>query len=102
LTFNEARQLYPELGVLALAIFSSILMVGWMRFRGHGWRSGGEMATAMIVPALALCGLFWLHLIGSGLLCGFYFAVMIPAMVIAMLVRRSEYGGAPMPARMTT
>ena len=56
----------------------------------------------MIVPALALCGLFWLHLIGSGLLCGFYFAVMIPAMVIAMLVRWSEYGGAPMPARMTT
>lgn len=102
LTFDEAQQRYPELGVLALAVFSSILMVSWMRFRGHGWRSGGEMAAAMIVPALALCGLFWLHLVGGGLLCGIYCAVMIPAMVIAMLVRRSEYGGAPMPAHMTT
>jgi hypothetical protein len=47
LTFDEARQLYPELGVLALAIFSSILVVGLMRFRGHGWRDGGGASTAL-------------------------------------------------------
>src|ERR671916_598164 len=28
-------------------------MVGWMRFRGHSWRDGGEMTAAMLVPMLA-------------------------------------------------
>lgn len=29
-------------------------MTLWMRHRGHGWLSVGEMAAAMFVPYLAL------------------------------------------------
>ena len=40
-------------------------MVAWMRHRGHSWRLGTEMAVAMIVPAVALVCLYWLHGIGK-------------------------------------
>jgi hypothetical protein len=74
-------------------------MVAWMHHRGHGWRLGGEMAAAMLLPALALIGLFWLHAIGAEPLCGVYCAAMLPAMVAAMLLRRSEYGGGAIAAQ---
>jgi hypothetical protein len=102
LTWEEARLRYPELCLLTIGIVMSVPMVAWMRYRGHGWRSGGEMTAAMVVPALALIGLFWLHVIGSEPLCGVYCIVMIPAMVGAMLVRRSEYGGSTSVAPMAT
>jgi flagellar biosynthetic protein FliP len=99
LTWEEARLRYPEACLLTIGVVMSVPMVAWMRHRGHGWRSGGEMAVAMVAPALALIGLFWLHVLDSEPLCGVYCAVMIPAMVAAMLLRRGEYGllTAPVP-----
>ena len=70
-------------------------MVVWMRHRGHSWSRGVEMTGAMIVPAVALIGLLWLHVVSEAPLCGIYCLVMIPAMLITMLWRRSEYTSAP-------
>lgn len=92
LTWDEARLRYPELCVLTIAVVMSIPMAAWMRHRGHGWQSGGEIAAAMILPALALICLFWLHIVGKEPLCGVYCALMLPAMVVAMLLRRADYG----------
>jgi hypothetical protein len=100
LTWEEARLRYPELCLLTIAVVMSVPMVAWMRHRGHGWQSGGEMAAAMVVPALALIGLFWLRVVGKDPLCGVYCAVMVPAMVAAMLLRRGEYGGSAGSAAM--
>ena len=36
-----------------MGAFMAAPMVGWMRFRGHSWRDGGEMTAAMLVPMLA-------------------------------------------------
>jgi flagellar biosynthetic protein FliP len=93
LTWDEARLRYPAACLLVIAAIMSAPMVAWMRHRGHGWQSGAEMTAAMLVPALALIGLFWWHVIGRDPLCGVYCAVMVPAMVAAMLLRRQEYGG---------
>jgi len=100
LTWEEARLRYPALCLLTIAVVMSVPMVAWMRHRGHGWRLGGEMAAAMVLPALALIGLFWLHAIGTDPLCGAYCVTMIPAMLAAMLLRRGEYGGSARPGAM--
>jgi flagellar biosynthetic protein FliP len=102
LTWDEARLRYPAACLLTIGVVMSVPMVAWMRHRGHGWQSGGEMAAAMVLPALALIGLFWLDAIGSEPLCGLYCAVMLPAMVAAMLLRRGEYGGSPTPVPMAS
>ena len=36
-----------------MGAFMAAPMVGWMRFRGHSWRDGGEMTAAMLVPMVA-------------------------------------------------
>jgi hypothetical protein len=98
LTWEEARLRYPEACLLTIGLVMSAPMVAWMRHRGHAWQRGGEMTAAMLVPALALIGLLWLHGIGKDPLCGVYCLVMLPAMVAAMLLRRDEYGGSPASA----
>lgn len=91
LTWDEARLRYPELCLLTIALIMSVPMVAWMRHRGHGWNNGAEMTAAMVLPAAALIGLFWLHMLTSGPLCGLYCILMFPAMLAAMLYRRGEY-----------
>jgi hypothetical protein len=49
-----------------LAFNMTLPMVLRMRHRGHSWERGGEMAAAMVVPALALLVLFWLGVIPEG------------------------------------
>ncbi len=59
------------------------------------------MAAAMFVPAIPLLCLLWLHVITSGPVCALYCGLMIPAMVVVMLYRRTEYTGRPAPAPTT-
>jgi hypothetical protein len=63
----------------------------WMRYRGHGWAPIGEMSLAMFVPVAVLIGPFWAGVLSGGALLGGMHVLMLPAMVIAMLVRREEY-----------
>ena len=70
----------------------TIAMVAWMRFRGHAWQPCVEMGASMVLPTLGT-----LALLGSGILEGagplmiVLHAVMLPAMLVAMLLRRDEY-----------
>jgi len=37
-----------------MGVSMSVPMVAWMRYRGHSWSDGGEMAAAMLLPMFAL------------------------------------------------
>jgi hypothetical protein len=80
--------------IVEMAVWMTVPMVAWMRFRGHAWRICAEMAAAMLVPAAGA-----LVLLGTGALTDEETLVMaehtlmFPAMLIAMLLRRDEYTG---------
>lgn len=88
----EAMRQHAVLFVVLQAMGMTLAMVGWMRHRGHTWRSCSEMSAAMVVPAIPL---ILLRLVGtiSGPICGAYCALSIMAMVLVMLYRRSDYSG---------
>jgi hypothetical protein len=85
---------YPELLALEMAFDMSLGMVAWMRHRSHGWTSTLEMAGAMFAPAIALFPLLWLGVIGGDALLVLEHLAMFPLMLLVMLRRRAEYGGA--------
>ena len=66
-------------------------MVLWMRYRGHRWQRGGEMAAAMNLPVLPLLLMYWLGPIPSQGVLGLQMMLMLPAMLAAMLYRKEEY-----------
>jgi hypothetical protein len=79
------------LAAFAMAFNMTVPMVLWMRYRGHSWERGGEMATAMNLPLLPLLLLYSLDLIPAPAVLGLQMMLMIPAMVLAMLYRKEEY-----------
>jgi flagellar biosynthetic protein FliP len=82
----------PELYPLLMAVSMTVPMVVWMHFRGHPRRASAEMAAAMVVPTLVLTPLVWLDIMSGKTLFGLEHVLMLPAMLAAMLYRRSEYG----------
>ena len=80
--------------LIEMAISMTVPMVAWMRVRGHGWRASNEMAAAMLIPAAGA-----LALLGTGVLTDadtllmLEHVVMLPAMLVAMILRRDEYTG---------
>jgi hypothetical protein len=81
----------PEPMALVMATDMTVAMSVWMRYRGHGWPSIVEMGAAMYLPFLVLFVPLWAGLISDhGLMVGGH-ALMLPAMVVAMLLRRDEY-----------
>jgi hypothetical protein len=36
---SELREDAPALSLLGMAVVMTVPMVGWMRYRGHGWQS---------------------------------------------------------------
>ena len=65
---SAARSLTPGaisvvLAAFAMAFNMTVPMVLWMRYRGHSWERGGEMAAAMNLPLLPLLVLYTLDLI---------------------------------------
>ena len=90
-TITEARLGYPELTVLVMGVNMTVPMVAWMRHRGHGWRSSAEMGVVMFAPAIPVIALLRFDVIGFAAVCGLYCAVMMAAMLVLMLYRRSEY-----------
>lgn len=66
-------------------------MAAWMLVRRHRWREISEMAAAMTLPYLVLLTTFWWGaLSGDAVLHGGHL-LMVPAMVVAMVVRRDAY-----------
>ncbi|MGZ6678639.1 MAG: hypothetical protein ACXVFK_00265 [Solirubrobacteraceae bacterium] len=87
----HVRSSAPEVVALVMALNMTVGMTVWMRHRGHSWARVGDMAAAMFLPAVAAIVLFWCAVIHSGSIFGLEHAAMLPAMIAAMLLHRSEY-----------
>jgi hypothetical protein len=89
--FAAAWRDHVALAAFAMAFNMTVPMVVWMRYRGHSWERGGEMAAAMNLPLLPLLLLSWLGAIPWRGVLAMQMMLMIPAMVLAMLYRKDEY-----------
>ena len=87
---SEARREYAVAWVVVMAFDMTIPMVAVMLYRGHSWRSAGEMAAAMIVPALPIVAC-QLSDVASGEIGRAYMPVSMVAMIALIVYRRSEY-----------
>ena len=80
--------------LVEMALWMTVPMVAWMRFRGHAWRVCNEMAAAMLLPAAAALVLLATGVVDdSHVLVMLEHSVMFPAMLVAMVLRRDEYTG---------
>jgi hypothetical protein len=89
--FDAAWRDHVLLAAFAMAFNMTVPMVLWMRYRGHTWKSGGEMAAAMNAPLLPALALYGAGAIPSRAVLGIQMMLMIPAMVALMLYRKEEY-----------
>jgi hypothetical protein len=91
---SELRSDAPALLLLGMGVTMTAPMVAWMRYRGHAWSISSEMAAAMLIPTAGVIALLASGVaedIGAQLLVEH--VVMLPAMLVAMLLRRDEYSG---------
>jgi hypothetical protein len=80
--------------LIEMGVTMTVPMVAWMRLRGHAWRPCLEMGASMVLPTLGTLALLGAGVVeGAGALMVILHAVMLPAMLGAMLLRRDEYGG---------
>jgi hypothetical protein len=87
--------LSPAMMLLAMAVTMSLPMAGWMRYRGHGWRTTMDMVAAMLLPTAALTALLWAGVVaGMGGPMVIEHVAMLVGMLVAMLLRLDEYAGA--------
>jgi hypothetical protein len=89
--FAAAWRDHVVLAAFAMAFDMTVPMVLWMRYRGHSWERGSEMAAAMNAPVLPALLLYWLGAIPSEAVLGLQMMLMLPAMLGAMLYRKDEY-----------
>jgi hypothetical protein len=87
----EVKDSAPELWGLLMALNMIVGMTVWMRHRRHSWAMCAEMAGAMLVPAVVAIVLFWCAVIHGDSVGRVEMAVMLPAMIAVMLLRRTEY-----------
>jgi hypothetical protein len=70
-----------------MGAFMAVPMVGWMRYRGHSWRDGGEMTAAMLAPV----ALVELGVAVPGLSEGSLMMLSHVAMIAGMVYRFDRY-----------
>jgi hypothetical protein len=77
---------------LGMATTMTVPMVGWMMYRGHGWRANAEMSASMYVPTFAVIGLLTSGILTDiGVLMVAEHVVMLLAMAGVMLLSPEEY-----------
>ena len=82
----------PAVVLLGMAVVMTVPMVAWMRHRGHSWQPSAEMAASMFLPTFAIIAAMWAGVLTDfGTLMAVEHVVMLPAMLVAMLLRREEY-----------
>ncbi len=84
----------PAVVFLGMALTMTVPMVALMRYRGHSWRPCWEMAASMILPTFGVIGAMATGVSDDfGALMMIEHVVMLPAMLLAMLLRYDEYAG---------
>jgi hypothetical protein len=92
---SELENDAPALLLFGMAGTMTAPMVGWMRYRQHGWRACAEMVAAMFIPTFGVIALLWSGLVDDvDTLLVVEHLVVLPSMLVAMLLRRDEYTGA--------
>jgi flagellar biosynthetic protein FliP len=81
----------PAAAALVMAANMTVGMGLWMRIRRHSWRLIAEMSAAMVLPFLALLVPYALDMLSGDALMMAGHLVMLPAMLVAMLVRHRDY-----------
>jgi hypothetical protein len=77
---------------LEMATTMTVPMVGWMLYRGHGWRANAEMSASMFVPTFVAVGVLSAGLLTDvGVLMLAEHVAMLAAMAGVMLLRPHEY-----------
>ena len=90
--WNRLSDDSPALMFLGMATTMTVPMVGWMMYRGHGWRANVEMSASMFVPTFAVIGVLATGLLTNlGVLMITEHVVMLLAMAGVMLLRPEEY-----------
>jgi len=87
---SEVRREHAVAWVVVMAFDMTVPMVAVMLYRGHSRRSAGEMAAAMIVPALPIVAGQLSHVV-SGDIARAYMPVSMVAMIALIVYRRNEY-----------
>jgi hypothetical protein len=77
---------------LVMATDMSLGMGGWMRLRGHSWRSIVEMGAAMYLSFAVFVPPVWFGAVSGGAMVTAGHLLMLPTMLALMLWRRNEYG----------
>ncbi|GIF73305.1 hypothetical protein [Asanoa siamensis] len=84
-----------DVASFVMATNMSVAVAVWMWHRGHSNAAIGEMTAAMYAPFLLFLIPWWAGLLaGEVVLIGAH-VLMLPAMVLAMLRRTTEYGATP-------
>jgi hypothetical protein len=92
INWNELTDEEPALMFLGMATTMTVPMVGWMLYRGHGWRANTEMSASMFLPTFAVIGLLWADVLTDlGALMIIEHVAMLLAMAGVMLLRPAEY-----------
>jgi flagellar biosynthetic protein FliP len=79
---------------LGMATTMTVPMVGWMVYRGHGWRANAEMSASMFGPTFAVIGLLGAGVVTDiGVLLVIEHVAMLAGMLAVMLLRPAEYTG---------
>jgi hypothetical protein len=91
--YPELKTQFPELSTFVLALWLTLLMIVWMRFRGHEWRPTLEMASTSIVAMPLLFGAAWLGVIPKAGLYPLECGLACAFMLIPMLFRLDHYTG---------
>ena len=77
---------------LGMATTMTVPMVGWMLYRGHGWRANAEMSASMFVPTSPSSAPLATGLLTDiGVLMVIEHVAMLLAMAGVMLLRPAEY-----------
>lgn len=76
---------------VVMATDMALGMALWMVIRGRSWARILEMCVAVYVPFLILLPLFWAGAVSVGTLMLVGHVLLVPAIIMVMLWRRSEY-----------
>ena len=91
-SWSELNTDAPALMLLGMAATMTAPMVGWMRYRGHGWRANTEMSASMLVPTFAAIALLEASVVDDiGVLLVVEHIAMLLGMLGVMLLRPAEY-----------